>query len=88
MGKQRYLYQLAVSKATGSSVTVQVNANAASNVSFLLLNTNGAVIKKQSIALLAGTNNIPVDVRSLPAGNYLIRFNLSGTTTTERFIKL
>ncbi len=52
-----------------------------------IVDAQGTVIKRSSINLTTGSNSIPVDIRSLPAGNYFIRLRVNGSSFTERFIK-
>jgi len=52
-----------------------------------IVDVKGTVIKRSSVNLTTGSNNIPVDIGSLPSGNYLIRLDVNGNSFTRRFIK-
>ena len=70
-----------------SVVNLQVNSAAVSTAVLQLHSITGAVVKKQNLSLTIGSNDIPVDISSLPAGSYFIRVKVNGTMLTERFIK-
>jgi hypothetical protein len=70
-----------------ASVSINILSSVKSTSSAELVNTQGVVLKKIKLDLADGQNKFPVDVSTLPAGNYFIRLNLNGETLTQRFIK-
>ncbi|MEO6540384.1 MAG: T9SS type A sorting domain-containing protein [Ferruginibacter sp.] len=72
---------------TNSKINLVITSGKNLPAVLLIENIQGAVIKKFSVALTNSSNNIPLDVSSLPTGNYFIRLNVNGDSFTERFIK-
>jgi hypothetical protein len=70
-----------------ASVSINVSSSGKNTSSAELVNMQGAVVKKIKLDLVDGQNKFPVDVSTLPVGNYFIRLNLNGETLTQRFIK-
>lgn len=74
-------------KVASSEINLLITANKNADAVLQIVNVQGAVVKKIAFNLTAGSNKIPIDVNSFPAGNYFIRIHINGDLFTERFIK-
>jgi len=70
-------------------ISIIVDAPDGNEVELMITDMNGRLIKRQSAAVEAGTNTIPVDISKLTNGIYAVKLNCKSTceTVTGKFIK-
>lgn len=73
-----------------SRMNVIINAPKADDVTVIIMDISGKIIKRQQVNTVTGPNTIPVNVSSLAQGTYLLKvackFNCE--TAISRFVKL
>jgi hypothetical protein len=84
--KDAYLNSL-YPRVTSTKINLLITTNKNVDATLQIINLQGAIVKKIYLNLNSGSNSIPIDVHSLPSGNYFIRINVNGDFITERFIK-
>jgi hypothetical protein len=72
------------------SVNVLINSPSHDEVTLLMTDINGKLVKKQSATIDVGSNTIPIDVSRLANGSYLITMvsKTSNRAATTKFVKL
>ncbi|HRI25805.1 MAG TPA: T9SS type A sorting domain-containing protein [Ferruginibacter sp.] len=80
--------QIAPNPVTGTSFKLKLSAAQATAMEILVTDLQGRVQQQQPVNAIAGSNEILVDVRNLPAGTYQVfgRGN-DGRTAVLRFVK-
>lgn len=87
LSKDIYISSLYPSAAT-SKVNLIITSNKSSAAVLQIADLRGAIVKETPVKLINGSNNIPIDISRLPAGNYFIRLSVNESLLTERFLKL
>ncbi len=67
-------------------LTVNATLVQAGPVTLGLANALGQVVRQRTLAAPAGPQALPLDVRGLPAGLYLLRVQQGSTTTTQKVL--
>jgi hypothetical protein len=60
--------------------------NSDAKVTMSIINAQGKEVANRTVTGQAGAMNQKFDVKSLPAGIYLMRVTKDGVTTTKRFV--
>jgi hypothetical protein len=61
-----------------STTNLQIGASGAEKVKLLLVNNSGVVMQTRELGLLRGTNQVPVDMSTLPQGYYTLFIQWNG----------
>jgi hypothetical protein len=69
-------------------VNISVPATAADNVKILIYDSKGKLVQSQQKRIGIGNNQLQVDMKSLPQGNYTMQTNWAGQTKTTRLNKM
>lgn len=72
--------------AAGTPASLWIASPAPAAATLTVLNALGQVVGTRPAALLEGSQQLPLDVRSLPAGMYTLRLQASGRTATTRLL--
>lgn len=67
--------------------TVSITVNAATKATLFLYDSKGALLRMQTVGLLAGSNTVEVNTSMLPSAVYSLQLQWNGKTDTKRFIK-
>jgi uncharacterized repeat protein (TIGR03803 family) len=73
--------------AKGGTAYLNISGTLSGNSVLTVVDMTGRVLKTMKVDLSNGTNSIPVDIRSLPSGVYVIVLTTGQTKQTTRFIK-
>lgn len=71
--------------ANGMS-SMEISSSEPGNLTIDVFGIDGRNIHSMITEVAAGTNMVPMNFHSLPAGAYWVRFNLNGTSHTEKLI--
>lgn len=78
---------IAPNPIVNSAFNLKVSAAAKTKMEIVITDMQGRILQQQSVNLLAGFNNIPMNVRNLAAGTYqLVGYTEEGKTKVLRFV--
>ena len=82
------IMKMSPNPVVGNFINVKISAAEKMKMEFVITDMQGRILQKQTVALIAGFNNIPVNTRNLAAGTYQLFGNSpDGRTGTLRFVK-
>jgi hypothetical protein len=74
--------------ASGPAVTAEIVSPASGKAELRIVDQTGKMVSRLQVAIVSGVNKIPVDISSLPAGQYnLIMSGSESSTSVIRFMK-
>ncbi len=68
-------------------LNLQLHSSRSGRVEVSIINLDGRTLHSSQVALMNGTNRVPLDVNALPAGMYMVRLTDGQNVATMRFVK-
>jgi F420-0:gamma-glutamyl ligase len=73
---------------TSTTMNISLEAEATEKATIVITDLSGRKVYNGTTNVIAGTNNIPVNVNNLNKGIYLVTIQLSGETLIKKITKL
>jgi len=64
-----------------------LNSSRSGNLTLSIVDLNGREVRTSNVSIMAGTNQLPMDVSGLESGMYVLRLNNGSNSAAMRFVK-